>query len=56
MHCRDRWTTKASLEEIVAVDLWLLKAGHRIGLDDGSEAMVLNETLDGDWIRIRYLS
>lgn len=40
----------------MAVDLWLLKRGHKVGLDDGSEAMVLDETQDGDWIRVRYLS
>ncbi len=37
------------------MDLWLLKPGHKIRTVDGSEAEVLSETEDGEWIRVRYL-
>ena len=37
------------------MDLWLLKQGHKIRTHDGSEAEVLAETEDGEWVRVRYL-
>ena len=37
------------------MDLRLLKPGHKIRMHDGSEAEVLTETEDGEWIKVRYL-
>lgn len=37
------------------MDLWLLRAGHKIRMRDGSEAEVLAETEDGEWVKVRYL-
>lgn len=37
------------------MNLWLLKPGHKIRTSEGAEAMVLDETEDGVWIRIKYL-
>ena len=37
------------------MNLWLLKPGHKIRTREGSEAEVLSETADGEWIRVRYL-
>lgn len=38
------------------MDLWLLKPGHKIRTHDGAEAEVLDETEDGAWIKVRYLT
>ena len=38
------------------VDLWLLKPGHTIRTYGGAEAEVLDETEDGAWIKVRYLT
>ena len=37
------------------IDLWYLKPGHKIRTRDGTEAEVLSETEDGEWIWVRYL-
>ena len=37
------------------MDLWLLKPGHKIRTRGGSEAEVLAQTEDGEWVRVRYL-
>ena len=37
------------------MDLWLLKPGHKIRTRDGSEAEVLTETQDGEWVKVKYL-
>jgi hypothetical protein len=37
------------------MDLWLLRPGHKVRTREGTEAEVLSETEDGDWIRVRYL-
>lgn len=33
----------------------MLKPGHKVRTRDGAEAKVLDETDDGEWIRVRYL-
>lgn len=38
------------------MNLRLLKPGHKIRTRDGTEAEVLSEIEDGEWIRIKYLS
>lgn len=37
------------------MDLWILKSGRRVEMNDGSEAVVLDETEDGERIKVRYL-
>jgi hypothetical protein len=37
------------------VELWYLRPGHKIRMRDGTEAEILSETDDGEWIRVRYL-
>lgn len=37
------------------MDLWLLRPGHKVRMREGTEAEVLSETEDGEWIKIRYL-
>lgn len=36
-------------------DLWDLKPGGRVETRDGALAEVLEETVDGEWIKVRYL-
>jgi hypothetical protein len=38
------------------LDLWYLKPGHTVRMRDGSEAEILSETEDGEWIKVRYLN
>ncbi len=35
------------------MDLWYLKPGHEVRTRDGTEAEILSETEDGEWIRVR---
>lgn len=37
------------------MDLYDLKIGDRVKLIDGPVALVLAETEDGNWIKVRYL-
>jgi len=38
------------------INLRLLEAGTKIGLSDGSTAVVVSNPLDGVWVFARYLS
>ena len=38
------------------MNLRILKARHKVRTIDGAEAVVLDETQDGLWIRVKYLS
>ncbi len=37
------------------MDLRLLRPGHKVRMREGTEAEVLSETEDGEWIKVRYL-
>ena len=37
------------------VDLWKVQLGHGIRTCEGTEAEILFETEDGEWIKVRYL-
>ena len=38
------------------VDLWGLKKGDRLRLESGIIAVVTAKTLDGEWVKIRYIA
>lgn len=40
---------------MTSIDLWSLKVGARLLLESEVIAEIVNETLDGQWIKIRYI-
>lgn len=39
----------------IMADLWSMRSGVRIETRDGALAEVVQETADGEWIKVRYL-